>query len=545
MDLFDNIKQELEKLLDKGTLIKYDQAKEILDAHLKSHINQNIGQIEINKLVEYYVYSIIDDIANLEKQNKDIWKEAKSDSTQREQYVDFVKKENPEKVQHIFSKLDQIKDSAQSFQEFIHKAKELDLDLDFLLQENYSYRLKEDSMPEEIILPLDEYERVVYKMGLPAQIKTLEDEDWMGKVPMTPRELFNRKKDNVVDLEKELADFLPREEQEINHADLAISGLEIEDALEIPSNLQMVESAIKEDRFVEKRAEHLSYTTARELEEEEKILEFIEKNPKLARLKDFLKVVQFSNKFFKKSMRKKERYSITTLKELLECSKPGEKFNKLEALAELGLFIVWPYDIYKQTFSKKPSVQNHDIYNMICNLASKVRLSPLTTNTALLFYKGLVEDGETKSIYTTCQAAGCVYVASLANNAPISRKSLEELLPHSTPNMTTVSKLLSRKHKVSMVVDPKDVIPRAMADLGLDQYTQNKAYEIIRQANERDLTSSRNPYVVAGGAVYIAAYLSGRRHTQKEVATVFNISTAGVRDSYKMLARTLGITIEV
>ena len=72
---------------------------------------------------------------------------------------------------------------------------------------------------------------------------------------------------------------------------------------------------------------------------------------------------------------------------------------------------------------------------------------------------------------------------------------------------------------------------------------QKKAIEIIKKAEEKELTSGRGPTGVAAAAIYIASILGGERRTQREVAEVAGVTEVTIRNRYKELAEKLGIEI--
>ncbi|MDK2782335.1 MAG: transcription initiation factor [Archaeoglobi archaeon] len=90
---------------------------------------------------------------------------------------------------------------------------------------------------------------------------------------------------------------------------------------------------------------------------------------------------------------------------------------------------------------------------------------------------------------------------------------------------------------------PIDYIPRFCSALGLSSRVQQKAIEILKQAQEKELTSGRGPTGVAAAAIYISSVLCGERRTQREVAEVAGITEVTIRNRYKELAEKLDIEI--
>ncbi|MEM3448364.1 MAG: transcription initiation factor IIB, partial [Nitrososphaerota archaeon] len=69
--------------------------------------------------------------------------------------------------------------------------------------------------------------------------------------------------------------------------------------------------------------------------------------------------------------------------------------------------------------------------------------------------------------------------------------------------------------------------------------------EILKLAENRDLTSGRGPTGVAAAAIYIASISLNERRTQREVAEVAGVTEVTIRNRYKELTDKLGINVEV
>ncbi|MCD6383423.1 MAG: transcription initiation factor IIB [Thermoplasmata archaeon] len=96
-----------------------------------------------------------------------------------------------------------------------------------------------------------------------------------------------------------------------------------------------------------------------------------------------------------------------------------------------------------------------------------------------------------------------------------------------------------------MPTSPKDYISRFCSELKLSGEVQTKAVEILKQAEEQELTSGRGPTGVAAAAIYIASILCNERRTQREVADVAGVTEVTIRNRYKELTEKLGIDVDI
>ena len=90
---------------------------------------------------------------------------------------------------------------------------------------------------------------------------------------------------------------------------------------------------------------------------------------------------------------------------------------------------------------------------------------------------------------------------------------------------------------------PQDYIPRFCSKLKLATKVQGKALEILKESEEKQITSGRNPTSFAAASIYIASVLCGERKTQCEIADVAGITEVTIRNRYKELAEKLDIHI--
>src|SRR5438128_725650 len=92
---------------------------------------------------------------------------------------------------------------------------------------------------------------------------------------------------------------------------------------------------------------------------------------------------------------------------------------------------------------------------------------------------------------------------------------------------------------------PQDYVSRFCSELKLTGEVQSRAVEILKDAQDKELTSGRGPTGVAAAAIYIASILCNERRTQREVADVAGVTEVTIRNRYKELTEKLGIKVEL
>jgi len=105
---------------------------------------------------------------------------------------------------------------------------------------------------------------------------------------------------------------------------------------------------------------------------------------------------------------------------------------------------------------------------------------------------------------------------------------------------------ITRKFGIKLPsIDAADFVPYFCAKLNLNKVIENKAIEIIKEAEEANVSKIRQTASIAAAAIYIAAILYGERRTQKEVSQATSVSETTIRNIYKELTENLGIEVRI
>ena len=91
---------------------------------------------------------------------------------------------------------------------------------------------------------------------------------------------------------------------------------------------------------------------------------------------------------------------------------------------------------------------------------------------------------------------------------------------------------------------PLDYVSRFASELKLTNNTVMKTREILRQADEHEILSGRNPTTMAAAAIYVASIITNDHRTQREVADVAGVTEVSIRNRYKELIVQLGIELD-
>jgi len=166
--------------------------------------------------------------------------------------------------------------------------------------------------------------------------------------------------------------------------------------------------------------------------------------------------------------------------------------------------------------------------------------------TAALIYRKAVNKNLIRGRSIEGVVAASLYGACRQCSVP---RTLDEIASTSRVGRKEIGRtyrFMTRELRLKLMpTSPEDYISRFCSELKLSGEVQTKTMEILKQANDKELTSGRGPTGVAAAAIYIASILSNERRTQREVADKAGVTEVTIRNRYKELTEKLGIQIQL
>lgn len=179
-------------------------------------------------------------------------------------------------------------------------------------------------------------------------------------------------------------------------------------------------------------------------------------------------------------------------------------------------------------------------------MASAIGLPRNVRETAAMIYRKAVNNNLIRGRSIEGVVAASLYAACRQCNVP---RTLDEIASASRVGRKEIGRtyrFMTRELELKLMpTSPQDYIPRFCSELKLGGNVQMKALEILKLADQYELTSGRGPTGVAAAAIYIASILCNERRTQREVADVAGVTEVTIRNRYKELTDKLGIDIPI
>ncbi len=160
-----------------------------------------------------------------------------------------------------------------------------------------------------------------------------------------------------------------------------------------------------------------------------------------------------------------------------------------------------------------------------------------------LIYRRAVEKGMVRGRSMESLVAGALYAACRQHGCPRTLKEISEVSSITKRDIGKAYRFIAREFGIKVLpTSSTDFVPRFATMLELSGEIQAKAFEIIKDAKEKEITSGKDPRGVAIAALYLAARMEGKKMAQKEAAKVAGITEITLRNRYKELVRELELT---
>src|SRR5437762_5804989 len=92
------------------------------------------------------------------------------------------------------------------------------------------------------------------------------------------------------------------------------------------------------------------------------------------------------------------------------------------------------------------------------------------------------------------------------------------------------------------VEDPIRCISKIASRAEISMQTQQSAIRVLKDARRKGVVAGKDPMGLAAAALYVACVLENEKKTQKEIAEIANVTEVTVRNRYKGLKDSLGLS---
>lgn len=179
-------------------------------------------------------------------------------------------------------------------------------------------------------------------------------------------------------------------------------------------------------------------------------------------------------------------------------------------------------------------------------VSAQLNLPNIITEEAARLYRIAAENGLVRGRSMESVVAGATYIACKKYSVPRTLKEIADVFPLDVKDVGKTYRFICRQLGIKILPpNPLDYVHRFANELELPASVQTKAIEIIKEAQEKEITSGKGPTGIAAAALYIASLVVDEKRTQREVADVAGVTEVTIRNRYKELLKKLNLEDKV
>ncbi len=184
-------------------------------------------------------------------------------------------------------------------------------------------------------------------------------------------------------------------------------------------------------------------------------------------------------------------------------------------------------------------------FSELNRLRDKLALSDaVIEKTAYIYRKGL-ERGLTKGRSISGLIAAALYMACRESSTPRTLNEIARQINIKRKDISRSYRLLLEELDMTMpVLDPIKCMSRIASQAGLSEKVKRRALEILKEANDMELSAGKDPMGLAAAALYLSCTVNGDSTTQKVIAMAAGVTEVTIRNRYKGLKESLHVFVQ-
>jgi transcription initiation factor TFIIB len=192
------------------------------------------------------------------------------------------------------------------------------------------------------------------------------------------------------------------------------------------------------------------------------------------------------------------------------------------------------------TKTKFSSNKDKYLFNALLKLdrmSSSLDLPKNVRENAAYIYRKTINMKSLKGRSSIGILAASLYASCKMYNIPRTLYEISSVSKIPEKNIGRYYKFLNKLIKFKIQPpSPYNYLNRFCTELDLGCDVVSKSQEILKKADQKDMTKGRNPIICAAASIYLASILCKTRRTQSEIAEVAGITELGLRNVYKKIA---------
>lgn len=189
------------------------------------------------------------------------------------------------------------------------------------------------------------------------------------------------------------------------------------------------------------------------------------------------------------------------------------------------------------------SVRNLKIAFMeLDKLKDKLTLSDAIIENAAHIYRKAVGKGLVRGRSIQGIIGAAAYAACRDAETPRTLSDFSDALNIKKKFVSKNYRMLLNELDLKMpVVDAVNCISKIASKISLDEKLKRYALEILKDANDKDITAGKGPMGLAAAALYLSCLKHDVKISQKEISIASGVTEVTIRNRYRSLSNSLGI----
>jgi len=211
--------------------------------------------------------------------------------------------------------------------------------------------------------------------------------------------------------------------------------------------------------------------------------------------------------------------------------------HKLSSRTKFDFFRLRVWD--KRSKSRSASTLSK-AFTLLNGMKTKLAIPDNVVENAAYIYRKALNKKLVRGRTTSVMISSALYAACRETNTPRTLKDIAETMNIKKGTLAACYRLLIKELDLKMpVVDSVQNVARIASKIGLSEKTKRLAIEILREAEENNISAGKNPMSLAATALYISCVKMGENYSQKDLAEAANITGVTIRNRHKELLELL------
>lgn len=181
-------------------------------------------------------------------------------------------------------------------------------------------------------------------------------------------------------------------------------------------------------------------------------------------------------------------------------------------------------------------------FTLLNAMKTKLAIPNNVVEYAAYIYRKAVTAKLTRGRTMSSLMSASLYAACRDTNTP---RTLDDIAKTGNVERRTLSRdlrtLIRRLDLRLEQYDPGSFIVKLANNLNLKEKTKRDALDILKKAEEKEITSGKHPVALAAASLYISGVINGERISQKKFSDAAGVSDVTIRTRVAMIKKTLDL----